>query len=385
MIDLLKSLSLCIFALALLQLVGAEDTVSSGNYLIHLCKSGQPGSEASKLQSLLPQVYNGLQKVITDLQLGTASPHGYSAFFKDDSSKEEILLVYQRMAAGAGVAVGEGRNIDPINLRRPTFICVDNVPETDLLYRYCMRASNTPFMYWKETELMPLCPTFWTFKKKARPSDCPLVVANTLTPNDDRLLGNQEALLVSILAHLYHDYGDEKAVRITEVSELNASESLKNPPNYSFYYAGKSLKCSMLVTQQPSLPFPHLTAVQAGCTNFPNMQKPHDELRRLLEGPVNSSYTNTTQSIYSEIPSTVPIPPDLDTLQDFCNDAVYAPNATVCCDESTGQWVPAPVIRDGPAASSVSASCPSETGGTGGVGAGSGVINTRARRKVGAY
>ena len=70
---LLKLPSLWAFALALMQPVIAEDTVSSGNYLIHLCNSGQLASQASELQDLLPQVYNGLQKVMADLQLGSAS------------------------------------------------------------------------------------------------------------------------------------------------------------------------------------------------------------------------------------------------------------------------------------------------------------------------
>lgn len=125
-----------------------------------------------------------------------------------------------------------------------------------------------------------------------------------------------------------------------------------------------------------------MVAVQAGCISFPNMEKPHDELRHLLEVPTNPSDTNVSVPLYAELPSSMPIPPDLDTMQNFCNDAVYAPNTTVCCDESTGLWVPAPVIRDGPAASFVSASCPASTGGTGGVGAGSGVINTRRRRII---
>lgn len=358
---LFKPLSLLLFALALLHSVGAEDTVSSGNYLIHLCNSGQPDSEASKLQDLLPQVYNGLQKVIADLQLGTASTHGYSAFFKDDSSKAKILRVYQRMAVGASVALGgQGRNINPITIRHPTFVCANNVPETDLLYQHCMHAPNSPLMSWMQTELMPLCPLFWTIKKQARLSDCPLVVANTLTPNDDRLLKNQEALLVGNLVHLYHRVSGDMVVTITDASALNVSESLKHPPNYALYYA----------------------SVQAGCTNFPNMQNPHDELRHLLEICANCSESNTTLPIYSEIPPSVPVPPDLNTLQGFCNDAVYAPNATVCCDESTGLWMPAPVIRDGPAASSVSASCPQNTGGTGGADEGSGVINTRRRRMI---
>ena len=106
---------------------------------------------------------------------------------------------------------------------------------------------------------------------------------------------------------------------------------------------------------------------------------PHDEFRRLLKGSAISNATNITLPIYSEIPASVPRPPDLNTLQDFCNGAVYAPNGTVCCDENTGLWVTASVIRDGAGAGSLSASCPPKTGGTGGVGAGSGVINTRRR------
>lgn len=245
-----KSLWPWILALAVLQSVSAEDTVSSGNYLIAFCNSGQPGSEASKLQNLLPQVYNGLQKVIADLQLGTASTHGYSAFFKNNSNQAEVMLVYQRMAAGASVVFGQGRNIDPISLKQPTFVCANNAPETATLYEYCMRRPNTPLMSWMHTELMPLCPSFWAIKKQARLSDCPLVVANTLTPNDDRLLRNQEALLVGILVHLYHDYYENLAVTITDASELSASESLVNPLNYAHYYAGERCRFPRLEKQQ---------------------------------------------------------------------------------------------------------------------------------------
>lgn len=248
-----KYLSLWVFTLVLLQPVSTEDTVNSGNYLIHLCNSGQPGSEASKLQNLLPQLYNGLQKVITDLQLGTASTHGYSAFFKNDSSKAEVLLVYQKMAAGASVALGRGRNIDPISLKHPTFICANNAPETNFLYQYCISTPNTPLMSWTRTELIPLCPLFWTIKKQARLPDCPLVVANTLTPNDDRLLQNQEALLVGSLVHLYHDFfHEDMVVTITDASELSSSESLINPPTYALYYAGECSIFFTLVKQQCS-------------------------------------------------------------------------------------------------------------------------------------
>ena len=223
-----------ILALALSALHDFHDTVSSGNYLIHLCNDGQPDSKASKLQDLLPQVYDGLQLVITDLQQGTTSLHGYSTFFKDDSSKAIVLQVYQQMAAGASVAVGRNQNV----IRQPTFVCANDAPSTDLLYSYCLRSPDLAILVLEKTEVLVLCPYFWTIQSKAILPDCPLVVANTLAPNDDRLLANQEALLVSNLVHLYHEVGEGLVYTITDVSDLNVSESLLNPANYAFYYAG---------------------------------------------------------------------------------------------------------------------------------------------------
>ena len=226
------------FALAVLQPVHAEDTVSSGNYLIHRCNAGQPGSQASKLQSLLPQVYDGIQKVIADLELGTASTHGYSTFFKDDSSKAEVSQVFQKMAAGADVTLHRANN-NLVYIRHPTFICANDILETNLIYSYCMRSMKAPLVNWLQTELIALCPIFWTIKQQARLSECPLVVANSLAPNDDRLLNNQEALLVGSLMHLYHKQNDQMVTAIADASELNSSESRLNAPNYALYYAGK--------------------------------------------------------------------------------------------------------------------------------------------------
>ena len=235
---LFSFLSQCIFALALLQPVTAFDTVDSGNYLIHLCNSDLPNSYASKLQSLLPQVFNGLQKVIADLQLGTASIHGYSDFFKNDSSKAEVSQVYERMAAGANVPVG---NVT----RRPTFICASNVRQTDLLYQYCVEGDSA-LLNWPKTGLMPVCPIFWNMPTKANSSDCPLVSVNRLAASDHQLFENQEALLVGILVHLYHSVSSNYTTNIADVSELSASDSLLNPTIYALYYAGGYLGLPVL-------------------------------------------------------------------------------------------------------------------------------------------
>ena len=238
-----RFLSQWIFALAFLQPVIALDTVSSGNYLIHLCNSDLPNSYASKLQALLPQVYNGLQNVIADLQLGTASTHGYSAFFKNDSSKAEVLQVYERMAAGANVAVG---NVT----RRPTLICASNVKYTDPLYQYCSEGDSA-LLNWPNTELIPVCPTFWSIQSQANSSDCPLVSVNRLAASNHQLFENQEALVVGNLVHLYHNVDSNYTTNIADVSELSASDSLLNPTIYALYYACEYLLFPILDAYQP--------------------------------------------------------------------------------------------------------------------------------------
>ena len=234
-----RILSQWIFALALLQPVTALDTVSSGNYLIHLCDSDLPNSYASKLQSLLPQVFNGLQKVIADLQLGAASIHGYSAFFKNDSSKAEVMQVYKRMAAGANVALGDV-------IRRPTLMCASNTRQTDLLYQYCIEGDSA-LLNWPNTELMPICPIFWQTPTKANSSDCPLVSVNRLALSDHQLFENQEALLVGNLVHFYHSVSANYTTNVADVGELSASDSLLNPTIYAFYYACGCLVLSVLM------------------------------------------------------------------------------------------------------------------------------------------
>ena len=128
--------------------------------------------------------------------------------------------------------------------------------------------------------------------------------------------------------------------------------------------------------------------MQAGCVHFPAPDDPVGDapLRLLIEestdssdGNTGSSDVNTGPPLYPEVPLSVLVPPDLSTLQNFCNGAVYAPNQTVCCDETTGLWKPAPVIRDGRPSHSIDASCPQMTGGSGGPGAGSGRILWRRK------
>lgn len=61
--------------------------------------------------------------------------------------------------------------------------------------------------------------------------------------------------------------------------------------------------------------------------------------------------------------------------QDYCTGEMSLPNSTVCCDMSSGVWIPAPVIRDTTATDLVSAACPTGNAGSEGSASGGGYIN----------
>lgn len=113
------------------------------------------------------------------------------------------------------------------------------------------------------------------------------------------------------------------------------------------------------------------------------MNAPHDQLGRdLLEVPVNSTNTldpiisdpAATVNIVVDLPTTMPLPPRLDPESGFCNDALTAPNGSVCCDVMSGMWVLAPVQGYVPAtASGMIPACPTGTGVAGSPGSGGGI------------
>ena len=224
---------------------GVDDTVSSGNYMIHLCNSGEPNSNASYLQDLLPQIYSNVQAVIADARLGIASKRGYGAFFKTDENIEEVIRVYQHIAAGSDVMIKSvpGSKLPGLLVARPTLVCINDVPETASIYHNCTYDyPDTPLVHWEGSDLIALCPKFWSEKQKPTARiDCPRLRGSALSPNSMALSVNQEAMIVHQLVHMYQNvtrYPDEK-MNIQDAVDLSAAASLANANNYAFYYAGQ--------------------------------------------------------------------------------------------------------------------------------------------------
>lgn len=221
-----------LFAITLIQESITQETVEVNNFAIHLCDSYQ----TSKLAALIGDIEDSIENVINDLALGTSSKHGYTTFFKQDANRAEISTVYRKIQMGANILVQNGI----ASLRRPTFICSNNQPGTNGLYEMCQENPTAPVMRFRNSNLIPICPVFWTARQKPNRKYCPVVVNNTLTPNNDILLLNQLSVLVWSLVYLYHAAAKDTGIidgGIATASNLNAAESLLSPQNYAFYYA----------------------------------------------------------------------------------------------------------------------------------------------------
>ncbi len=77
---------------------------------------------ATYLQSFLPLVHNVIRSVLLDLRHGTASRHGFSAFFKTASNAAVVKDVFLHMLNGTPIPDIE--NLGAVY--RPTFRCVNN-------------------------------------------------------------------------------------------------------------------------------------------------------------------------------------------------------------------------------------------------------------------
>lgn len=235
-----------------------KSVVFSGEYQIIKCNAGQPNSMASKLQTLLPKIWTNLQGVLADAAKGTSSTHGYSAFFKTNDNLQTVQTAYQNMAAGKAVSVtasstSQGRNINPLNLARPSIVCLqEGDPSTAEQYLACTTGPLAGHLLaGTAAQFVMLCPNFFVIPEEPNVGACPRLRRNTMTPNDDSLVLNQQTQLVHELAHVYGigggvdgrgrnwRQGEYEPYLLQEVIDLNASDSVNNAQNFAFYYAGK--------------------------------------------------------------------------------------------------------------------------------------------------
>lgn len=218
----------------------ADDYAESGNYHILYCYANSTTSQAAYLKAFLPQVFSSLEAVLRDLKLGTASRHGYKAFFKTDDNVEAVRDVFQKMIDGpdvlSGMATQEKR------LTAPTFICAnEGEPDTAILRQTCGRPVR-PVMYVGENQgFVTICPLFWSLRRIPPRRACPSISDNQFASDGIALGQNQFAITVHELVHLFNPHDDmrQEVYDIRDVFNLNATRSFENAHNFALYAAGK--------------------------------------------------------------------------------------------------------------------------------------------------
>ena len=94
------------------------DHTESGIYLIVYCNANILNSHAAYLEKLIPYMQSNLQAVLSDLDLGTASP-AYRAFFKTNDSLDAVRHVFTDIINGSALLSVGPQNVTewspPIN------------------------------------------------------------------------------------------------------------------------------------------------------------------------------------------------------------------------------------------------------------------------------
>ncbi len=225
----------------------ADDYAESGNYHILYCHAGTANSQAAWLQALLPTVAAYIEAVLTDLNLGTASTHGYTAFFKTNNNLDAVRTVYQNMIDGPDVPTAWNGNLsDPYaRMSPPTILCANpGEPDTALQYASCTSSGSTIMRVGgvaRNTGIISLCPIFFHLPRIARRSACPAVENNKFMSEGLGLARTQYAILVHELAHIYNPgtLVVEERYGIRETVDLDAERSFGNAQNFAFYAAGE--------------------------------------------------------------------------------------------------------------------------------------------------
>ncbi|KAI4122905.1 MAG: hypothetical protein LQ338_005557 [Usnochroma carphineum] len=215
-----------------------RDSRTSGNYIINNC---QRVHHFPQLDQLLNQSRQALELVLSDLELGTGSPHGFRTFFKSNTNLPIAKQVFRAIAGGQNLTTG----------KPPAIECVSPEGLTgQILATYrklCTPAGREP----SHAASLPLrgtivlCPTFWEAPDFPGVDDCVgvsgrrgkrLYVDNGWTLRDTKF-----AILVHELVHLYNPSdGAAKTAEVYDIrdcAELDKDQSVGNAENWAIYAA----------------------------------------------------------------------------------------------------------------------------------------------------
>ena len=223
------------------------DTSTQHSYLTANCDARILGpTEAAMLEEMLAQVQANLRIVINQAKTGVASKYGFQALFKSQSNRGQVASIFNNIMTAAHA------NNDPDQAPiTPLIICV--APETNdqrvdgmsALYQRCEDDPELRAVQPVNSNIVIFCPSFWQLPGVPPQGTCPKKDAKTnlMVPNKMWLQMNRQATFVHEMVHLYLGHRDglakNETYNIGDAVALGEQESMKNPSNYAFFYAGE--------------------------------------------------------------------------------------------------------------------------------------------------
>ena len=231
------------------------DAVPIGNYTVIGCGSGLPGSNEDRLRTIFPTMLNRLRSTIAEVELGVTGFHGYKNFFKDETSKSSVKEVFQDIMIGKMIRTRTRRGD---KIETPKLVCLG--PEEDEshvtgignLYDFFCTGNfdlAVPAAQFRRTQLVVLCPSFFTLAVWPTIQACSRVEEGTLYPGGNELLQNQYAMLMRVLAGVYIPVDRQPLVPVRPdlpislrtVASLTPAVALGRKDSYAYFAAGELL------------------------------------------------------------------------------------------------------------------------------------------------
>ena len=188
-----------------------------------------------------------------DAARGTASPHGFTAIFKQDALKYEVSHFLNAIYGFQGI---RGLKPDPAQATSPRLVCVQ--PDSATIYqslklhydpwvrchsRQTRHPSSRNVFYSFETAYIFLCPDFLNQPLAPMGNHCPTVVNNVFVGDVDVFYRDYQ--MYQLMYQLIRFYLQRNTLFVERFSwdqcvGMDIESSARNPTNFLLYIACKS-------------------------------------------------------------------------------------------------------------------------------------------------
>ncbi|KAL8940802.1 MAG: hypothetical protein Q9216_002628 [Gyalolechia sp. 2 TL-2023] len=234
----------------------ASERETGGNYIINNCQSI---ARSPQLHKFLPGFQQALQLVLSDLEFGTASQHGFSTFFKSNTNRPIVRHVFRAIANGTDLPTGKlviecaspELGYTEEQLQTFSYLCSPRPPSFKRIQATALVGLGT----------VVLCPAFWAFANFPEIDDCVAVAGRRgrkkFLGAGGTLSDTKFSVLLHEMLHLYNPLEGAEGAGVGEVydiqgcADLDKDKSVANAENWAYY-----ANCELFPLLPPFCSFP---------------------------------------------------------------------------------------------------------------------------------